>query len=404
MGKEVFTRALYSDYVKTSRGIDLMDAASVKGVTSFAEKQAMSTGKLQTLVDPSSFNVIRRSLVRLEEREDGKFEMLVGCSMPIETRVDTTGSMGGNVDVALRVLPDLVESCEKVLPGYDIHIATGIFGDVCDRFPLCRPQFEMIAQKIADQLTMMVPERNGGDSPEDPDIGIFGGAYLTRCYINRIGLKGYDFTITDAPGRGLIDSKQLERVFGDEVFDKCVENGHEDKIYSDVKTKDLKDKGVFELPDVWRDLLLRAHAFVLIIGGKGHSFNWWVEHVGKKHVVSLPSMEYAPQVQAVIIGLTEGTLTLDGVADFLEEAIPAKQSKHESDIRKNHIEEIVKAVSNIPMKAQAKLKNFKKRPVKGDLFDGKPDVWTDENIWPTGHVEPGDESVATADEDVNDWK
>jgi hypothetical protein len=389
MGKDVFTRSLYSDYVKTSRGIDLEKGLNLKGVTREAEQQAMHTGKLQTLVDPSSFNVVRLSLVRVEKREDGKFEMLVGCSMPIETRVDTTGSMGGNVDVALKVLPDVYECCTEVLPGYDIHICTGIFGDVRDKFPLCRPQFEMQAQKIADQLTMMVPERNGGDAPEDPDLGIFGGAYLCRHYINRIGLKGYDFTITDAPGRGLISSKELKRVYSDEVFDKCVLNGHGDKVYSDVEKKTLKNNGVFELSDVWEDLLKRAHGFVLLLGSNSDTRSWWVEQVGKKHVVSLPSMEYSPQVQAVIIGLTEGTLTLDGVADFLQKY----------NLKKDMIDNIVSSVSNIPMKAQAKLKGFKKRPVKGDLFDGKPDVWADTNLFPTGH----NEEVAVGTEEANDW-
>lgn len=381
MGKEIFTRSLYNSYV-VSKGFD---ALGFKGVTKTAEKQAISSGKLQTLVDPSSFNVVRLSLVRVEERDDGKFELLVGCSMPIETRVDTTGSMGNNVDVALKVLPDIYEACANVLPGYDIHIATGIFGDVSDRFPLCRPQFEMQVDKIVDQLTLMVPERDGGDSPEDPDIGIFGGAYLCRHYINRIGLKGYDFTITDAPGRGRVDSKQLMRVFGSEVFEKCDINGHGDRIYSNSESKIVKDNGIFELSDIWNDLLKRAHAFVLLIEAGVGVHDWWCEHVGSKHVVIVKDMKHVPYVQATIIGLTEGTITLKDVPKFL------KQFNIDGDA----IDNIIKSVSHIPIKAQAKLKNFKKRPIKGDLFDGKPNVWTDENIWPVGHAE--------LKEEVNDW-
>lgn len=69
----------------------------------------------------------------------------------------------------------------------------------------------------------MVPGRSGFDAPEDPDIGIFGGAYLTRAYINRIGLKRYDFTVTDAPGRGVIAINDLKKIYGDEVFNKVKE-------------------------------------------------------------------------------------------------------------------------------------------------------------------------------------
>ena len=376
MGKEVFTRSLYSGYLKAERGIDTSATLAFASSTKAAKEQAIETGKLQTLVDPSSFGVVRLSLIRLEENADGKFELLVGCSMPIETRVDTTGSMGNNVDIALRVLPDVYECCQTVLPGYDIHIATGIFGDVQDRFPLCRPQFEMIASKICEQLTLMVPEGKGGDHPEDPDLGIFGGAYLCRHYINRIGLKGYDFTITDAPGRGLVDSKQLKRVYGDEVFEKAHKNGFT-----------FAGDEVFELHEVWNDLIKRAHAFVLLVGSGAKE--WWIEHVGKKHVVVIPNMEYVPYIQAVIVGLTEGTLTLDGIPAFLEK----------SNMNKDDIKKIADAVVNIPLKAQAKLKNFKKRPKKGDLYAGKPNVWTDVNIWPIGHND-AEPVVAT---EANDW-
>ena len=377
MGKEVFTRSLYSGYMKSERGIDVSAPLAFTGATKDAERQAIKTGKLQTLVDPSSFGVVRLSLIRVEETEEHQFKLLVGCSMPIETRLDTTGSMKHVVDVALRVLPDVYECCQAVLPGYDIHIATGIFGDVCDTFPLCRPQFEMIASKICEQLTLMVPEGNGGDVPEDPDLGIFGGAYLCRHYINRIGLKGYDFTITDAPGRGRIDPKQLKRVYGDEVFEKTSKNGF--KFTGDE---------VFELSEVWNDLLKRAHAFVLLVGGSAKE--WWVECVGNKHVVVIHNIKHVPYIQAVIVGLTEGTLTLDGISEFL-----SKSNMHEYDIKR-----IADAVINIPLKAQVKLKNFKKKPVQGDIFAGKPNVWTDENIWPIGHEKPKPVGATTEE---NDW-
>jgi len=185
MGKETFSRTAYVRSFKKH-------ASEPGHATADAERQAKITGKLNPLVDPSTYGVIRRSLLRFEQREDGLLVVAVGTPIPIETRVDTTGSMGHNVEVALEVLPNMYEFCQDVLPGYDLQIATGIFGDVCDNFVLCRPQFEMVADKIVQQLTLMVPEHGGGDSPEDPHYGLFGAAYLTDAYINRIGLKGYD--------------------------------------------------------------------------------------------------------------------------------------------------------------------------------------------------------------------
>lgn len=371
MGRHVFTRETYSR---------AMAAEKVSAVhsTARAEQQAKITGKLDPLVDPAGFGVTRLSLPRVEKKTvDGKamWELLVGTPMPIETRVDTTGSMGDNVDVAIGVLPNAFESWGNVLKGYDIQVATGIFGDVQDQFVLCRPQFEMEASKIVKQLTLMVPERRGGDTPEDPDLGIFGGAYFCRHYINRIGLKGYDFTVTDAPGRGKIDPKVVQRVFGDEAFDKVKENGHK-----------VDHRSAIELDDVWNDLLDRAHAFVLIVEDS-YAANWWKPIVGNR-VVNLPSTKYLPQVQGAIIGLTEGTLELSNVETFLREF----------NMTKSDAAAVADSLCNIPIGAQTALPNFSKIPQIGDLFEGKPDVWEDTNLWPVSSGVP-----ATADDEEDEW-
>lgn len=320
--------------------------------TSRAEQTARKTGKLNPLVDPQGFGVIRRSLPRLEETKDKLFELTVGTPMPIETRVDTTGSMGHNVDVALRLLPNAYEYCKSVLPGYDLQIATGIFGDVCDRFVLCRPQFEMEAEKIVEQLTLMVPERQGGDAPEDPHYGLFGAAYLTRTHIFKIGLKGYDFTVSDAPARDRLDENQLKRIFGDEVFKKTAENDFQ------IKASDLPTT-----KEVVKDLLRISHAFFLQVGNDSDTTRFWVKIFGRNRVVILPSTEVLPQVQATIIGLTEGALELGQVEKFLKK----------SNVNAGDAKKIAHSVANIPIGAQAALPNFSKRPQQGDLFQRKTD-------------------------------
>lgn len=341
--REAFTRAHEEHVPRDSRS-----------TTERAEQQARKTGKLDPLVDPAGYGVIRRSLLRFVQRDDKLWELTVGTSMPIETRVDTTGSMGNNVDVAMRVLPDAFEQYAKVLPGYDIHVATGIFGDVRDGFVLCRPQFEMLAEKIVKQLTLMVPERDGGDSEEDPHYGLFGAAYLVNAYINRIGLKGYDFTISDATAHDRFDERELKRIFGDEVFDKVAENGHQ------INRRDLPS-----IKEVVNDLQKRAHAFFLQVDRHPHTTQFWSEIFGANRVIVLPRTEVAPHVQAVIIGLTEGTLSLQDVKTFLAG----------SGLGKSEIDAVVRSVSNIPIGAQAALPNYAKRPKKGDLFKEKTDLW-----------------------------
>jgi hypothetical protein len=322
--------------------------------TAEAEQKAKKTGKLHPLVDPAGYGVIRRSLPRFIQRDDGLWEMAVGTPMPKEDRLDTTTSMHDSTDVAIQVLPDSYGLCLSVLPGYDLQMATGVFGDIQDPIVLCRPQFEMTAAKIVESLTLMVPLRDGGDIPEDPHYGIFGAAYLTDTYISKIGLKGYDFTITDAPARHRLDEKQLIRIYGTEVFKKAAENGHQ------IVASDLPST-----TEVVQDLLKRAHAFVLQVYNRSDTTEFWTEVFGRERVIVLPSTQMLPQVQAAVIGLTEGTLDLLQVTDFLRE----------NNISKEDAKRITRSVAGIPIGLQAALPNFSKRPKKGDLFRSKTDIW-----------------------------
>lgn len=347
MGKLVITRDTYEAAVKKH-------VPTEGPVTGKAEQKAHETGELHPLVSPDGFGLIRRSLNRFE-KWNGLWRLTVGTALPMEVTLDTTASMRKNVDVALRRLPDTYGLCSGILPeGYDLQIAIGIFGDVVDRFVLCRPQFEMEASKIVEQLTLMVPERAGGDIPEDPQYGLFGAAYLSNCYINGIGLKGYHFVITDAPGRSRLDEKELVRIFGDEVFEKVSENGHQ------INRQDLPTT-----TEVVQDLLERAHAFVLQVDDYLETTEFWSKIYGANRVVKVVNTEYLPQVQAAIIGLTEGTLNLQQVKQFLMD-----NGVHDEDAEK-----ISRSLVNIPIRAQADLPNFDKRPWKGDLFRNKTDVW-----------------------------
>ena len=348
MGRSTFSRSSYA--AATDAFVPRSGSA-----TRAAQEKVRKTGKLNPLVDPAEYGVVRRSLLRFEQQPDDTFMLTVGCSMPIESRLDTTGSMGGNVDKALKVLCDLHEQASRVLPGYDVHLNIGIFGDCADDFVLCRPQFEMLPEKIVEQLTLMNPEHGGaGNGGEDPHYGLFGGAYLTAAYINRIGLKGYDFTISDEPARYDLSERQLIRIFGPDVFDKAASNGHP------IDRNDLPSTR-----EVVQDLQKRAHAFFLQVEDDPRTHQFWTEIFGAEHVVMLPRIELLPQIQAIIIGLTEGTLTLDQVKPFLAEF----------KVSPADIDRIVRSVSNIPLGAQAELRRGIRVPQQGDLYNSKTDLW-----------------------------
>ncbi len=352
MGRITFNTGGYQTATR-SLGVPARD------VTRAAEREFRDTGRLDPLVDPAGFGLIRRSLMRFEQRPDGLYVVTVGTPIPVETRLDTTGSMGGFVDIAMRKLEKLYLLTQGMLPGRDLQIATGIFGDCIDPVVLCRPQFEMEPEKIVYQLTLMTPQwGGGGNGGEDPHYGIFGGAYLVDSYANRIGLKGYDFTVTDEPARYRLDVRQLIRIYGTDVFDKVAENGHE-----------IDQSHLPSTEEVVQALLKRAHGFALVIDPGSYysrgTTQFWQDVYGPERVITLPDVDYLPHTQAIIVGLTEGTLNLEEVETFLmNNGVDAKSAKV-----------LMRSVVNIPIGAQAALPNFYRQPVAGDVFATKTDLW-----------------------------
>lgn len=350
MGRNLFSHEAYRR---------VHDEAKSKGSATHAGEQRHREGKgLHELVDPKGYGVIRRSLSYYDPEGD-HFKLLRGVAILEETRLDTTGSMGNNVKIAMEVLPKTYDLLKKVphavLGRYDVQMITSIFGDVSDDYVLCRSQAEM-DERIAEQMTLMVPESNGGDIPEDPQYGIFAGAYFTNTDINRYGLKYYDFTITDAPTREQVSVAGLKRVFGDEVFEKLKENGHEN-----ITSHDLPD-----LKQAVKDLSKNAHAFVLLVGDGSGLKDHWSNYYSKEMVINIPSVRYLPQLKAAIIGLTEGVLTLSTLEEFLI---------NEGELSTEDAKLIKRAVAGIPLGAQKTAENFDKIPTVGDLFKEKRDLF-----------------------------
>ena len=292
---------------------------------------------------------------------DGRFEVAVGLSVPVEIMLDTTGSMGDNVDIALKGIPDTRDNLQDVMrQGCEAHVATGVFNDVVDRFPggsqgivLTRSQFEM-TEKMAEQMMHHIPMRQGaGNSKEDSQFGLFAAAYLSSFYINRIGLKSYHFTMTDDAADSTIDSGQLKRIFGDDVAKAVTKNGHEIDIENLTTTQ------------VVQNLLDRAHAFCLLVNADARVTRFWKQLMGEERIVLLPDTKLVSHVMPAIVGLTEGTLELSSVTKYLE-----KRGVSKADAKL-----IERSVRNIPIGAQTVLAHFDKIPIRGDIFQTKEDLW-----------------------------
>lgn len=332
------------------------------GVTRKAEQRARDTGHLSEIVDPA-VNPMRFSKIRLNPHQK-KWIATLGCPMDIEVSCDTTGSMGGEVDTEMAVLPDLYEAVAKVLPGYDPQLCLGIFGDVCDDFVMCRPQFEMEAPKIVNYLKEMAPQRGGGDEPEDPQYAMFARAYLTDAYTNRIGLKGYHFIVTDSTCHDRLNLEDINRIFGKKVF-----------------ANELKNmRKVPTMKKMIEELKKKAHQFILVVKSYGAA-DFWRDLCGENSVIEIGSTRQLPAVISAIIGLTEGTIDVTGLKQHLGGA-------HASS-------DLIAQLSSIDIGAQAKLRHALPHPVPkaGDIFANKGDTWP---IQP-GEASGDDESVESPD-------
>jgi hypothetical protein len=321
---------------------------------------------MDPLVDPKGpahLGPVRLSLPRFNKQ--GEYWLLTrGIPMPEETLLDTTGSMGRNVDLAFDVLPLDYEMSTggdtPVLGRYDLQIATSIFNDVEDNVynsipVLCRTQFEA-DEKIALQMTRLLPGRGGrGNGKEDPQFGLFGAAYLTAASINRYGLKYYHFTVSDEPLVETVSLKWLKAIYGDDVLERVRENSY--GFDADA------------LPDtakVIADLHGKAHAFFLQVDERKDVTTQWTDLYGPDHVIMLPDgTRYLHFVKAVIIGLTEGTLDLHSAKEFL------RGHGASTDIANA----VIRAVAHIPLGAQRLCPNFDRIPKAGDLFREKTDLW-----------------------------
>ncbi|MBI2463236.1 MAG: hypothetical protein HYV65_03330 [Candidatus Spechtbacteria bacterium] len=380
MGKNTFSRSGYTGvrYSATSNG--------TKKATSGAEERMHQGQGLDPLVDPKGpahLGPIRRSLPRFEKRGN-LWVLTCGIPMAEEDLLDTTGSMGGNVDTAFDVLPSsyemLTSGSRPILGRYDVQIATAIFNDVEDGEDvpvLCRTQFEM-DEKIASQMTHLVPGRRGqGNGKEDPQFGLFGAVYLTNAAINRWGLKYYHFTISDEPIVETIDPRWLKKIYGDDVLEHAKENGY-----------DFSNGKLPNTAQVVRDLQTKAHAFFLQVGNRRDVADQWSDLYGAGHFVMLPEgTNNLHCVKAIIIGLMEGVLSLGSALEFLTE----------HNVSEFSARQIIHAVAHIPLGAQMLSPNFDKLPKAGDLFREKTDLWP---------VDPSEIDSATSgdseDEDSDD--
>jgi hypothetical protein len=376
MGDKSFTTYDY-EKAASAKGISFKTDSEgrrhvTKTVSEAAEQKMRKTGRPPYEVDPASLGVIRRSLIRFNPLPDGTFVCTMGTPIAKASYIDTTGSMGDNNDTTMAVLPEYFGVAKEVLPDglYDLQLAVSIFGDVHhDKFGLCRPQFEMEAEKIVDYVSKMTPERDGGDGPEDPHYAAFAHAYLTDDYLRRAGLKDYFSMVTDASMHEWdYNPYIIEKLFGEDVWKALAENGH----------PEITRRNLPSIRETFEELHAHSHAFVIGVDHVGYGGHHsprdpqdmgYGEYFDRNHQLMIADTRCLPAVDAAIIGLTEGTLQPADVKMFL----------HDHQVSELNIERVLPGLLRVPFRAQRVLEQESKvltgsLPKRGDIFADKNDI------------------------------
>lgn len=208
-------------------------------------------------------------------------------SLAVAVFFDVTGSMG-HVPTELEArLPRLMGLL--IERGYAPHpqVLFGAVGDGrCDHGPLQVGQFESDAQMDED-LGRVWLEGGGGDAPESYGLAHYFVARhtVTDCWEKR-SKKGYLFTLGDQSPHPVVTRAEIRNTTGDRP------------------QEDLSMAAVIA------EARERNHVFHLIVGSEGAGvYEEWHRLLGAGVVRIGPSVTHVAETVALIIGLTEGTIS-----------------------------------------------------------------------------------------------
>ncbi len=318
---------------------------SGSSVTALGEQRQRQGLSLHPHVDPKTHDGKRESFNVMVPQPNETFRLEFGIAMPLRSGLDMTGSMGGNIDIAFEVMPEiqrlLVQGDDAPLGRYNAQFATATIEDEVDHYAYLHSEFE-IDNRIEEQMRQFAPTRHGGDAPEEYLLHLY---YADRIVTSLAGygLKGYDFIVGDEIGRPYLTPSLVVKALGKPY------------LQSEVDRFELAARA-----------LAKWHLFFLQVENRPYTTTWWSELIGRERVVILPKTQDIAFVQAAIVGLTEGTLDLQTAGDFLTDI---------GRVEKARAAKIVRAVSHIPVRGQAQLPNFANIPLAGTIFAHRDDIW-----------------------------
>lgn len=289
MGGGNWSKDFYEEAAKTR---------AAKGVDAFAYTSAVAAGKtaakVHDLMDPKG--------VKVREARDGTDHP---DSVPIILALDVTGSMGSVVRTIQAKLGTVMTLL--IQKGYIAHpqiCAFGIGDARSDTAPLQVGQFESdnrIEQWLSEYL--WIERGGGGQSPPSESYALamyFAARHTAHDAHDLRGRSGYLFMIGDEQAYP-IDPREVEKVIGD-------------KIGEPISVRAIRE----EAKRLYNPFMIIPRNAAN--GGDSDVEAYWVENLGREHVIMLDDAAAVAETIATAIGLCEGTVDLDGAATDLAAA------------------------------------------------------------------------------------
>ncbi|MFA6184643.1 MAG: hypothetical protein WCT51_01160 [Candidatus Shapirobacteria bacterium] len=339
------------------------------------QKVYRETGKLDPMVDIKGKT--RESRNAFIDNGNNTCLLTKGIKMPVVSCGDGTGSMGENVGKVFFGMKKLFDMLSPFQLRYQIDLSVAVVQDVQDKHPVFQmAQFES-SNLAAEHVTKLIPDKDGGDSDEDYDLGLCYINDRVNIDINQYCLKGYLFIIADACGRGRVLASDVKNHLGYEIQSRS------------IYTK-----------KICQELLKKWHVFFIQINSSYPTSSWWSDLLGDNRVIFGCDADYLAELQAGLMYITETEEPLEtSFIAFLQ----ASGNNKISDYDAKKIWQIIQPAKPL-FGAQAKLDVFNNIPKPGDIFSHY------RNPWPIGHAResenPTTNSVVTTpsiDSNEVDW-
>jgi hypothetical protein len=133
--------------------------------------------------------------------------------------VDTTGSMGDELEYLKVELKDMVSRVASYGQNLSIRVSVNFYRDEGDEYIVKYYDFR---EDIDDAVKIIGEQRSdgGGDYPEDYALlWYFLAKHTDTDSMKKRNKKGYAFTIGDAPNHDMLYRSDIKEIFGDEDKD-----------------------------------------------------------------------------------------------------------------------------------------------------------------------------------------